>query len=432
MTELTKSGQNRWLVLAIIWVIFAVHGTDRSILLVLLEPIRKEFGLDDSQIGLLVGLGYAVPFALAGIPFGALVDRVPKRKYLLAVLVAVWSALTALGGFATGFVMLLLTRSCVGACEAGAPPTMMSILSDTFDPGMRPAALSVYLTAPFVGLMAGAIFAGHISQAYGWRVAVIAIGAPGILAAIAAAVFLREPIRGRFDALPADGRVAETAKVGAALLYAVREPNLRRLLIALVLGGFVTLAISNWAPVLLERILGFSQARTGGLTALVIGLPSVAGSLTGGALMARFGKGNSQTLLRFCGLVLLISVPMAVMAPLCQSHEATLILLAGWSFMASTYLGSGWSVFVTAIPAPMRGTILGFGVVMANFIGAGFGPQSVGLISDFLRRAQDAGHLQHAVAAIALVNLISAGLFFVSGRRRSVPAAFVSKRFDTV
>ena len=160
-----------------IWAIFVVHGIDRSILLVLLEPIRRSFALNDSQLGLLTGLGYAVPFALAGIPLGALADRLRRTRFLAALL-ALWSSLTALGGLAPSYIWLVLARACVGASEAGAPPTMLSLLGDLFSDKTRPAALSIYFTAPYVGLMAGATLAGQISQTYGWRTALLAIGPP--------------------------------------------------------------------------------------------------------------------------------------------------------------------------------------------------------------------------------------------------------------
>jgi predicted MFS family arabinose efflux permease len=414
----SASVQNRWLVLGLIWLVFVVHGIDRSVLLVLLEPIRKGFGLNDSQIGLLIGLGYAAPFALAGIPLGGMVDRVPKRKYFLAGLLVLWSGLTMLGGLAPSYAVLLLTRACVGASESGAPPTMMSILSDTFDVKTRPLALSIYYTAPFLGLMVGAIFAGHLSQHYGWRVAVLAIGAPGLAMALVTGLFLREPARGRFEPVstaPEKGGAVPAAPVVQAVLYAVRDPQLRRQIMALVLGGFVLSAISSWVPVLMERVLGFSPARAGGLMALVFGLPAIAGTLAGGAILSRLGKGEPQRLLRLCGIILLISVPLAVLAPLCGSARLTLVLLFFWALFSCAYFGPAWSVLITVMPPSMRGTIMGLGVVLSNLVGPGLGPQSIGLVSDVLLRLNDVAHLQHAMAGIALFALIPALLFFTSG-----------------
>lgn len=411
--------QSPWIVLAILWAVYVIHGIDRSVLLVLLEPIRKTFSLNDSQIGLLTGLGYAAPFALAGIPLGAISDRVRSRKAYLAILIALWSVLTAAGGLATGFLMLLFTRACVGAAEAGAPPTMLSLLGDTFDPRVRPAALSVYFTAPFAGIMAGSIFAGDISGAHGWRVAVLAIGLPGLLAALLVVSLLREPKRGRFNAPGGQspgGQPHAAAPIGTALLYAVRNGNVLRLLLALILAAFVTLAILGWVPVLMERVFGLTQQRTGGLTALVIGLPSIIGSLAAGALAARFGRGRASWLLLICGIAMLVAACLGTAALLTAAPRTALFLLATWSFAASIYTGSAWSVFTGAIPPAMRGTVTALGVVLVNLIGAGLGPQFVGLLSDALHRGHDQASLQHAMAAAALVNLVT-GMLFLSSRK---------------
>jgi predicted MFS family arabinose efflux permease len=405
------AAQNRWLVLGLIWLAFIIHGIDRSVLLVLLEPIRKTFDLNDSELGLLIGLGYALPFALAGIPLGAMVDRVPKRKYFLAGLLVLWSGLTSLGGLAPSFFLLVLSRACVGASESGAPPAMMSILSDSFDAKTRPAALSVYYTAPFLGLMLGAIMAGRISQFYGWRDAVLAIGIPGMLMAVVIMIFLREPSRGRFDPLPAMGAAVKPVAPLQALRHAFRTPALRQIIIAITLAGFVVAAISGWTPVLMERVFGYSQQRTGSMLALIAGFPAVLGLLAGGAAMSLFGRESVPRLLRFCGTVLLIGTPMVAAAPLCGSARITLTLLFGWSFLSASYFGSAWSVLISTIPPAMRGTILGLTIVMSNLMGPGFGPQLAGLLSDALSHFNDPAHLQHAMACLGLITLAPALLF---------------------
>lgn len=401
--------QNRWLMLGIIWLIFVVHGIDRSVLLVLLEPIRKEFALSDTQVGLLSGLGYAIPFALAGIPLGALADRVRKRTLLLASLVALWSALTALGGIATSFLLLVLTRAGVGASEAGAPPTMLSLLGDKFDARSRPGALSIYYTAPFTGVIVGSILAGSLSGFYGWRAALLAVGGPGLLLALLVAVVLREPVRGRYDN-PSKQHVA-APPIAEALRFIVRDAQLRRLIAALVLAAFVTLAISSWTPIFLQRVHGFSQQQTGLLTALTLGLTGGIGSLLGGFISTRFGRGDAHWLLRFCGFALLLGAPLAFIALQLASAPLALGLLAVWAIISSAYLGPGWGLFLAATPPAMRGTVMGVVLILTNLIGAGLGPQIVGLLSDRLNAWHDPHYLQHALAVIALTNVITAFLF---------------------
>lgn len=414
--DITSHRQKRWLVLLVIWTVFVVHGIDRSIMAVLLEPIRRTFGLTDSTVGLLVGLGFALPFALAGIPWGALADRV-RRTWMLAGLLAGWSLLTGLAGLAPTFLLLLLVRASIGAVEAGAPPTMLSLLSDTFDARARPVALSIYYTAPFVGLIAGSAIAGHLSQLYGWRSALLVVGLPGVLLAVVVALVLREPVRGQSE--PDVARQA-SAPVMTTLAYVARTPELRRLVAALVLGGFTTLAIASWTPAFLVRVHHMSQGRSGAMTALAIGLTGGIGSLIGGWLGVRLGRGDPALLKRVSGFAVLLATPLAVAAPLLASPGAALLMLGLWSVTGSAYLGPGWGLAISATPVHMRGTVLALAVVLTNLVGAGLGPQSVGLISDLLARHGDVAHLQHALSMVALVGLVTAFLFLRGAFRPAV------------
>jgi predicted MFS family arabinose efflux permease len=166
--------------------------------------------------------------------------------------------------------------------------------------------------------------------------------------------------------------------------------------------------------------------------ALVVGLPAVAGLLAGGAIMSRIGKGEPQRLLRLCGIVLLISTPFGVAVPLCTSARLPLVLLFVWSLFSSTYIGSAWSVLISAIPPPMRGTIMGLGIVLTNLMGPGFGQQMIGLVSDALYRLNDTAHLQHALAGVALFALIPASIFLDNRTtNRSTQTFFNSIRKNT-
>ena len=402
-----------WLVLALIWTVFVVHGVDRSVVLVLLEPIRAEFGLTDSEVGLISGLAYAVPFALAGIPLGALADRV-NRARMLALLLGVWSLFTGLAGLAATYPLLLLARAGVGASEAGAPPTMLSLIGDTFDARSRPAALSFYFTAPFVGLMLGSIVAGHLSQAIGWRHALLAVGLPGLALAAIVLMLLREPRRGGTD-VDAD-RAMTPVPIAEALRFILRQPELRRLIAAIVMTAFVSLAISSWIPAFLQRIHGLAPGRAGMLTALAVGLTGGIGSLIGGAVATRFGQGNPRRLRRLCGVAVLLSVPLAVAAPLVSSVMLAIGLIAAWSILGSAYLGPGWGMAIAATPLHMRSTVMGVAVVLINLIGAGLGPQSVGIVSDLLGWLGDAKHLPHAMSLAALVG-IGSGFLYLNEHR---------------
>ena len=139
-----------WYVVFMLLSVYMVHHLDRMVVTLLLDPIGKEFALTDSQLGLLAGLAFAVPFALAGLPLGMLVDRV-NRVRLLTALVTFWSGVTALAAFATGFWTLLLARIGVAAAESGGTPTNVSLISDQMPPNKRATALGVYYMGPSIG-----------------------------------------------------------------------------------------------------------------------------------------------------------------------------------------------------------------------------------------------------------------------------------------
>lgn len=403
-----------WIVLAVIWLVYVVHAVDRSIVLVLLSAIAHDFHLSDSQVGLVAGLAYALPFALAGIPLGALVDRVDRVR-LLGALLAIWSCLTAFAGLAASYPMLLLARAGVGAVEAGAPPAMLSILGDTFDDRRRPLAISVYYTAPSVGLILGSIIAGLLAQHYGWRAALVTIGLPGLLIAGLVILVLREPRRGAFagDAAP-----SAPVSIAAALNHILGDPALCTLVAALVLGGVAITSVAAWTPTLLMRVHHVSQAGAGSLTALALGLSGAVGTVLGGIVASRLAKGDPVLLRRMCGMVLIGASPAMLLAPLLAWLPGVIALLALWSLIAAAYVAPAWNLCVTTCPPHMRGTVLATSLVLANLIGSGVGPWLVGKASDLLASAGDAGHLQHAMAGLAGFAVVTALLFLAGPRGR--------------
>ena len=194
-----------WYVVSVLLGVYMVHHLDRMVVTLLLDPIGREFQLSDSQLGLLAGLAYAIPFALAGIPLGMLVDRV-NRVRLLTVLVTVWSGLTAMAAFATGFWTLLLARVGVAAAESGATPTNVSIISDQLPATRRATALGVYYMGPSLGTIVGFSVAGAVATSYGWRAGFLVAGLPGLLLALLLWRTVREPPRSSRPGRPDGGR----------------------------------------------------------------------------------------------------------------------------------------------------------------------------------------------------------------------------------
>ncbi|WP_157889086.1 MFS transporter [Herminiimonas arsenitoxidans] len=184
-----------WYALSILTMIYSCHFLDRTMISIIVEPVRAEFHLHDSQIGLLTGLAYGATFAIAGIPIGLLIDRVNRIK-LLAILVTIWSGMTILSGIANSYIHLLLARMGVGASEAGGSPASLSLISDLFPPSKRSTAVGYFFLSNAIGATLSIIIGGFVTAQYGWRTAMLLAGIPGIILAAVLILTVRNPKRG--------------------------------------------------------------------------------------------------------------------------------------------------------------------------------------------------------------------------------------------
>jgi predicted MFS family arabinose efflux permease len=410
-----KSGSTYRLYMAgLLFLVYVVHHLDRNVLLLLQEPIRKEFGLSDSQLGMLTGIGYALPFAIAGIPLGALADRV-NRTRLVAVLLVIWSGFTALSGLATSLLGLIAARAAIGAAESGAPPAIMSIFADTFPTKSRPAAMSFFFMGPFVGLLIGLTLGGLAAARFGWRGAFFIASIPGLLIAVLILATLREPERGGSDPLEAKD---EAAGVREVIRFAASRGAVRNTILAMVAASVVSIGVASWISVLLVRVYGLPLAEAGFITGLVAGIPGALGSITAGWISTRFGGRNDQ-LMRLCGTAVGVAAPIGFLAAWVDWLPLTIFGFALWGFVNTMFIGPGHSSYLNAAAPRVRATLSATVVVACNLVGAGLGPQMIGWTSDLLHRMADRRALPHAIAALALAGLLPSFLF-LRARRASL------------
>ncbi|MDP1555043.1 MAG: MFS transporter, partial [Hyphomonas sp.] len=200
-TTLPTSAPNisgRAWVLAVLTLTYTFNHVDRQILVILLEPIKAEFGLSDGQVGWLTGLSFAAFYATLGIPVAMWADR-GNRRNIISIALGIWSAMTALSGLAQNFWHLLLARMGVGIGEAGGTPPATSMIADLYPPQERAMALGVYTSGIGLGIMAGFALGGYIYELYGWRTAFFAAGVPGLILALIVRFGIKEPVRGLAD-----------------------------------------------------------------------------------------------------------------------------------------------------------------------------------------------------------------------------------------
>jgi predicted MFS family arabinose efflux permease len=396
-----------------------VHHLDRMTISLLLEPIGREFGLSDGQRGLLAGLGYALPFAIAGIPLGMLIDRV-NRVRLLATLLTIWSGLTALCALATGFWGLLLARVGVGAAESGGTPSNISILSDYFPPSRRSRAFGVYYMAPHLGTIIGFAAAGFVAMHYGWRAAFLLVGVPGLLLVLLLAKTVREPSRGG-ESVGAPLTSSPSAPTSAPRFSEVlrtlgQNRSALHMLVGGVLSSMVAAGTFTWLPPFMMRMHAVTVQQVGFAIALGMSPFAAAGSLLGGTLADRLGGYRSPRV----PIMLAVSLAIATGAVwLGLTTQALAVLIVCFGVQNVTYVltvGPSYASVVGLMPVRMRGVSAALLQVASNVLGFGVGVYLVGKVSDAFKPQFGDESLRYTMIAFNLINLLAIAHFLAAAR----------------
>lgn len=367
-----------WYALGILTLIYACHYLDRTVISIVAEPIRREFGLSDRQLGVLTGLAYGVSFALAGLPFGYLIDRINRRR-LLAVVVAGWSSMTALGGMAQNYVHLVVVRVLLGAAEAGGTPTAMSLISDLFPSRLRSTALGLFYMGAGLGAAASALVGAVVAVQYGWRTAFVVAGLPGIVLGVLVWFTLKDVPRGAQEAQRVDDVAAPP--LASVLRFMAGQRAVLALLGAVAMVSAGMAAIGAWLPALFMRSHGMGLGSAGFVTALAFGLFSSLGTLAGGLAADRLARGGAARRLWFCAVMALLTVPAGLGAALSPHTGLAVACTFAAAFCGFTIFPSGFGVAMELMPPRMRGMTTATAQLLSNFVGYGVGPFAVGALS---------------------------------------------------
>ncbi len=278
----------RFYVLAILILVYMLNFLDRQIIGILAAPLKAEFGLSDSQFGLLGGIAFASVYSTLAIPLAWVADRA-SRVWIMTGALAIWSGFTALCGVAQNFTQLFLFRMGVGVGEAGGVAPAYSLIADYFPPSQRARALAGFAFGIPIGTAAGTLVGGLLAASYGWRTAFIVVGLLGLLVAPLLRLTVRDPQRGGSDA--AARAAAAPSPVAEAIPSASLSPTRlgQGVAVGLLITATVLLAAAaaNWTGLLV--VAGFSALLLGfaGLLALVIGVSIWIARSTASVVMAK-------------------------------------------------------------------------------------------------------------------------------------------------
>lgn len=412
MSTTTYSKSYKRYVLFILTGVYAFNFIDRQILVILQEPIKADLDLSDTQLGLLTGFAFALLYVSLGLPIARYADK-NNRKNVVSISLVVWSAMTALSGMAQNFVQLLLARVGVGVGEAGGSPPAHSIISDYYEPEKRATALSIYSTGVYIGIGLGFLIGGVIAQNYGWRMALYALGIPGILYAVLVYFTIKEPIKGRMDATGSNEKELSFREVVNILLG---KKTFIFLSIATGFQAFGNYAVGNWLAPFLGRSHGMDLATIGIILGLIAAFAGGSGTFMGGYLTDKLAKKDIRWYFWLPALAILINIPIAIFVFFAGNTQAILGATVISYFLSALYLGPAIGITHNLVPAKMRAFASAVLFFVLNTIGLGFGPLVIGILSDWLEPTYGVDALRWAFTATLLTGVISAILFYIAAK----------------
>ncbi len=402
----------RWFVLFMLTVVYTFNFIDRQILVILQEPIKAELGLSDAQLGLLTGFSFALVYVTAGIPIAWLADR-SSRRNIIAVSLAVWSGMTAVSGLVQNYTQLLLARIGVGIGEAGGSPPAHSMISDYFPPEQRGTALSIYSSGIYIGILFGFAAGGWMAEAFGWRQAFFVIGIPGVVFAVALALLVKEPLRGRYDG----GQAPVKASFGETMAVLRQRRAFWWIALACAFTSFVAYGNGNFYPSYLIRTHGMSIAEVGAVLGLISGLAGAVGMFLGGFLGDKFGQNDKRWYLWVPMLGCLVSGLPYLYTLLGTSKTLIIMMLIPGNVLSTMYLGSSIAMCQLLVTPGMRAMASAVLFFVLNMIGLGLGPLMVGLLSDAFQAPFGEDNLRYAMLVTLALGTILGPLFFWLGAR---------------
>lgn len=383
-----------WYAVAILTLANISGFVDRQILSFLVDPIKRDLDVTDTQVSLLMGLGFVVFYSLLGVPIGRWVDR-GHRPRIVALGAAVWSLMTAATGLATSFAQLFAARIGVGVGEATLGPAAVSIIADRFPRRRLGLAMSTYMMGTFAGsgvaYMLGAYVVGRfkdpglmtlpvVGQVFPWQVVFFIVGLPGLLVALLA-LTMGEP---RVRATTAAARAAEAVPFSEFVAYVRRNA---RTILALSFGfacsASVNYGMGAWLPAFFTRTHGWSLGQIGTLMGVLTATLGPVGVLLGGRLMDRWTKqGHIDAPLRVGMLGAAGMLVCAGLYPVVPSATLAAALLVPVNVFAALPWGAANAAIAEAMPSRLRGQGSAIYQLIVNLVSGALGPTAVALLTD--------------------------------------------------
>jgi MFS family permease len=422
----TRAGYKYYVLLMLV-LVYAINIMDRQVLALLLEDIKLEFTLTDTELGLLGGLAFAFFYSVMGIPLARWSDR-GSRKTVLTVCLLAWSIATALCGVAVGFLTLIAARIGTAIGEAGGSPTSHAMIADYFTARERATALAVFALGVPLGSIVGNLASGWLNEYFEWRAVFLAVGVPGIVVALLVYCSLHEPVQPGQRVYSSQVVQAKVPGLGDSLRYLWSRKSYVHMCLAGGLHSVVWYAGSTWNASFLMRSHGIGTGEAGSWIAsfALIGLlGTFFGGFTADRLAVRYR--DQRWYLWLPGIAIILSIPFQFFSYLSEGLAQAIFSFWIMTIFAATFFGPSYAVSQALAQPQTRALASSILIFVQTLIGMGVGPFLVGVISDYLAPMTGNSSLRYALVAVGLVNAWSAYHYFQGSKSYRDDIAAINK-----
>lgn len=405
------------LLLVMMTITMVISSVDRTVLSILVQDIKLDLGLDDRQMGWLLGPAFTFFFLLASFPLASIADR-GHRRLVISVGLFFWSLFTTLTSLVTGFWSLFLLRMGVGIGEASASSPGQSLITASVPPEQRGQSLSVIAIGSVLGLALGMMVGGYVSEWAGWRMAFVAAGLPGLVFAFVFYATIREPA--------ADASRAVSWIETLRTMWSIR--TYRWILAGQATALFASMGRNLWEPTFLRRVYEMGAGEAGSWYFLTSPLPSALGIYLGGRFADRLWQRDIRWSMWIPTLGQLLSVPLIALFLLWpEDHRLAFSSIEGgfpvallWSVVASVvgafYAAPMLSTTQGLAPVVMRARAAALAGAIGAMIGNGFGPLLVGDLNVRLEPVYGVYAIRYSLLAVVFATVLSAGCWWLGAR----------------
>ena len=404
--------RQRYGFLCVLFLVCACNYFDYSVLSAVLEPIKREFQLTDTMLGVLGGLSFSLIYALAGLPIARWADRGNRRTVITSALCC-WSVATALCGFSHTFWQLALGRLGLGLAEPGALPPAQSLIADYFPPGKRAAPIAVLNQGgSAIGWLGGVGLGGYLAAKYGWRTVFVLAGVAGLLLGLLVRLYLQEP-RARVGFR----RVSESNESVAQTYSRLKgKSTFVYLLLGVSAYAIFSYGVTTFLPSFMMRSLNASLAQASVTWGTAMAVANLAGAIVGGWLADRLSRRDVRWYAWLPAGACVFAFPMYGYALI--AHD--LHVFIGREFVAELVLSIGLpSAFAAAhvvCGSPRRAIAIATLLLVITLLGSGFGPLMAGWLSDLLSAVYTTESLRYSLITMLIFLIPAALAFFSAGR----------------